>query len=86
MADPVQSDPGSAPSSGVPEGTSAATTRVFDPAMLKAMRDGVQAKYEGTQEALERNKEKEKAEEGGGGERKGLRAQHMEGIVKHHDD
>ncbi|KAG9126777.1 hypothetical protein FRC07_002013 [Ceratobasidium sp. 392] len=83
MADPVQSDPaGGAPSSGAPEGT-----RVIDPARLKAMRDGVEAKYAGTQETLERNKEKAEAESaGGGGERKGLRAQHMEGIVKHHDD
>jgi hypothetical protein len=40
-------------------------------------------KYAGTQEALERNKQT--AEEGDG-ERKGMRAKHMEGIVKHHDD
>ncbi|QRV80390.1 hypothetical protein RhiJN_08405 [Ceratobasidium sp. AG-Ba] len=87
MADRVQSDPGSAPSSGAPGGT-----RVIDPAKLKAMRDHAEAKFAGTQQALERNTKAEAegrggtAEQGAADEKKGLRAQRMEGIVKHHDD
>ncbi|KAG9098363.1 hypothetical protein FRC06_006482 [Ceratobasidium sp. 370] len=78
-----RSDPGSAPSSGAPGGAGA---RVIDPARLKAMRENVVAKYAGTQEALERNREKAEGGGGEGGQKQGLRAQHMEGIVKHHDD
>jgi len=41
------------------------------------------SKYAGTQEALERNKQKAEEENG---DKKGLRAKQMEGIVKHHND
>ncbi|CAE6466355.1 unnamed protein product [Rhizoctonia solani] len=57
--------------------------RTIDPARLKAMKEGVEAKYAGTQETLERSKQTTGEGNGGG---KGLRAKHMEGIVKHHDD
>ncbi|KAF8713684.1 hypothetical protein RHS03_00470, partial [Rhizoctonia solani] len=74
MSDPAQASEEQAPGQG---------PRTIDPARLKAMKEGVEAKYAGTQEALERNKQ---AAEEDSGERKGLRAKHMEGIVKHHDD
>ncbi|CAE6536005.1 unnamed protein product [Rhizoctonia solani] len=74
MADPAQTSQEQAPEQGL---------RTIDPARLKAMKGDVEAKYAGTQEALGRNQQK--AEEDNAG-RQGLRAKHMEGIVKHHDD
>ncbi|CAE6396752.1 unnamed protein product [Rhizoctonia solani] len=74
MSDSTQTSPDQAPDQG---------PRTIDPARLKAMKTDVEAKYAGTQEALGRNQQT--AEEDNAG-RQGLRAKHMEGIVKHHDD
>ncbi|CAE6395481.1 unnamed protein product [Rhizoctonia solani] len=75
MSDPAQTSQTQAPEQGL---------RTIDPARLKAMKGNVEAKYAGTQETLGRNQQM--AEEDSAGTRQGLRAKHMEGIVKHHDD
>ncbi|CAE6531014.1 unnamed protein product [Rhizoctonia solani] len=74
MSDPAQTSQEQAPNQG---------QRTIDPARLKAMKADVEAKYAGTQDALERNQQ---TAEGDKAETQGLRAKHMEGIVKHHDD
>ncbi|KAF8600900.1 hypothetical protein BDV93DRAFT_608475 [Ceratobasidium sp. AG-I] len=77
MADPAQTDPEKTTGPGA-----APAVKTVDPARLKAMKDNVEGKYAGTQETLQKNKQKEEEN----GDKKGLRAKQMEGIVKHHND